>query len=212
MACAICETRRPRRYCPGVRGDICSVCCGTEREVTVECPLECEYLQEARRHEKPAPTDPKQWPNLDVEISEEFLTDHEQLLMAMGQALASAAFQMQGTVDFDAREALESLIRTYRTLESGVYYESVPPNPLAANIYRAVQAGVAEFRNAEQQRFGISRTRDGDVFRLLVFLQRVELDRNNGRRRGRTFLDGLRGLYAEDPAEEGPGPSSLILP
>ncbi len=188
------------------------MCCGTEREVTVECPLECEYLQEARRHEKPAPTDPKQWPNLDVEVSEEFLTDHEELLMAMGRALASAAFQMQGTVDFDAREALESLIRTYRTLESGVYYESVPPNPMAANIYRAVQAGVAEFRNAEQQRFGMSRTRDGDVFRLLIFLERVELDRNNGRRRGRAFLDGLRGLYAEVPADQGPDPSSLILP
>ena len=212
MACAICETRRPRRFCPGVRGDICSICCGQEREVTVDCPLECEYLQEARRHDRPAATDPAQWPNQDLQVSEEFLVDHEDLLMAMGRALAAAAFDAPGTVDFDAREALEGLIRTHRTLESGVYYESVPPNPMAANVYRGVQAGAAEFRQAEQQRLGMSRTRDSDVLRVLAFLQRVELDRNNGRRRGRAFLDGLRGLYEEAPAAGGPAPSSLILP
>ena len=212
MACAICETRRPRRFCPGVRGDICSICCGQEREVTVDCPLECEYLQEARRHERPASTDPSQWPNQDIQVSEEFLVDHEDLLMAMGRALAAAAFDAPGTVDFDAREALEGLIRTHRTLESGVYYESIPPNPLAANVYRGVQAGAAEFRQAEQQRLGMSRTRDSDVLRVLAFLQRVELDRNNGRKRGRAFLDGLRGLYEEAPAPGGPAPSSLILP
>ena len=212
MACAICETRRPRRFCPGVRGDICSICCGQEREVTVDCPLECEYLQEARRHDRPAATDPAQWPNQDIQVSEEFLVDHEDLLMAMGRALAAAAFDAPGTVDFDAREALEGLIRTHRTLESGVYYESVPPNPMAANVYRGVQAGAAEFRQAEQQRLGMSRTRDSDVLRVLAFLQRVELDRNNGRRRGRAFLDGLRGLYEEAPAAGGPAPSSLILP
>ena len=50
--CAICHTRRPRRYCPGVRGHICPVCCGTERENTVSCPLDCPYLREARVREK----------------------------------------------------------------------------------------------------------------------------------------------------------------
>jgi hypothetical protein len=212
MACAICETRRPRRFCPGVRGDICSICCGTEREVTVDCPFECEYLQEARRHDRPVDTEPEHWPNRDIQVSEEFLVEHEDLLMAVGRALAGAALDNPGTIDFDAREALEGLIRTHRTLESGVYYESVPPNPMAANLYRAVQAGAAEFRQAEHQRLGISRTRDGDVLRVLAFLQRVELDRNNGRRRGRAFLDGLRSLYAEASAGSDPAPSSLILP
>src|SRR5215212_6262711 len=69
MACAICETRRPRRFCPGVRGDICSVCCGTEREVTVDCPFECEYLQQSRHHEKPAPLDSPALPNQDIRVT-----------------------------------------------------------------------------------------------------------------------------------------------
>jgi len=212
MACAICETRRPRRFCPGVRGDICSICCGTEREVTVTCPFECEYLQESRLHDRPAPIDPATVPNQDVRITEKFVDEHEALLAFLGNVVAGAALDTPGAVDYDVREALEALIRTYRTLESGVYYESIPPNPLAANIYRTVQNAVAEYRNREQQELGMSRTRDSDVFGLLVFLQRVELDRNNGRRRGRAFVDSLRAFYAGPDAAAAPSSSSLILP
>jgi hypothetical protein len=110
------------------------------------------------------------------------------------------------------RDALDALIRTYRTLESGVYYESLPQNLVAANIYRLVQQAVAEFRQAEQQNYGAARTRDSDVLGLLVFLQRLERMQNNGRIRGRAFLGGLHGFYAAGPAPEASPPSSLILP
>jgi hypothetical protein len=213
MACAICETRRPRRFCPGVRGDICTICCGTEREVTVDCPLDCEYLQEARLHEKPVPLDETQLPNRDISVSERFLQEHEPLLAFLGMAVARAALETPGAVDFDVREALDGLVRTYRTLQSGVYYESQPANPLAANIYRMVQQAIAGYRQRETSELGISRTRDADLLGLLVFLQRIEIDRNNGRRRGRAFLDMLRGLYAPAGAEPPGSPaSSLILP
>src|SRR5215469_15574669 len=184
MSCAICHTRRPRRFCPGVRGEICTLCCGTEREVTVECPLDCEYLQEARRHEKPVLVDEKDLPNRDITVTEKFLVEHEPLLEFLSQAIARAALATPGAVDFDVREALEGLVRTYRTLASGVYYESLPANPLAANIFRMTQDAAAEYRRRETQETGISHTRDTDILGLLVFLQRIELDRNNGRRRG----------------------------
>ena len=45
--------------------------------------------------------------------------------------------QVPGVVDRDVLEALDGLIRTYRTLQSGVYYESRPNNPLAGSIYDA---------------------------------------------------------------------------
>jgi hypothetical protein len=213
MACAICETRRPRRFCPGVRGDICSICCGAEREVTVNCPFECEYLQEARLHDRPAALDPKDLPNQDIRITDRFVQEHEDLLTVTGGSLVSAALDTPGAVDYDVREALDALVRTFRTLQSGVYYETIPPNPLAANIYRLVQGGVAEFRQREQQQLGVSRTRDADVLGVLVFLQRVELDRNNGRPRGRAFLDSLRAFYASQaPQPPAAPPSSLILP
>jgi hypothetical protein len=213
MACAICETRRPRRFCPGVRGDICSLCCGTEREISVDCPLDCEYLEEARRHDKPQPIDESLIPNRDIAVSERFLQEHEPLLAFLGQALAGAAFAGSGTIAYDVREALEALVRTYRTLQSGVYYESLPPNPLAASVYGMVQQALAEYRQRETQQLGVSRTRDADVLGVLVFLQRVEMDRNNGRRRGRAFLDTLRQFYSPEPAEpSGSSAPPLILP
>ena len=210
MACAICETRRPRRFCPGVRGDICSICCGIEREVTVDCPLDCEYLQEARKHDKPVDLDPSQVPNMDIHVSEKFLSGHEQLLTFFGIALMEAALDMPGAVDFDVREALDSLVRTYRTLQNGVYYETLPQNPLAVGIHQRVQAALAEYRRREQEA-GVTRMRDADILGLLVFLQRIEFDRNNGRRRGRAFLGGLRQFYS-GADDEAPRTSSLILP
>lgn len=212
MECAICRTRRPRRFCPGVKGDICSICCGTEREVTVGCPLDCEYLREARRHEKSAPVDPKQIPNLDIRFSEEFLGEHEALVATLAGAVASAAFGAPGAVDTDAREALQALIKTYRTLEAGIYYESRPENRLAAAIFEAARDGVNKFRSEEREDGGMARTRDSDVLKTLVFLERIELDRNNSRPRGRAFLDSLRYLYSGGDGPEPAASGSLILP
>jgi len=44
--------RKEKRFCPAVHGRICAQCCGEEREVTIDCPSECVYLQQAREHEK----------------------------------------------------------------------------------------------------------------------------------------------------------------
>ncbi len=180
--------------------------------MTVDCPLDCEYLAEARRHEKPQPIEKARIPNRDIQLTERFLAEREELLAFLGRAVAEAAFATPGAVDFDVRDALAGLIRTYRTLESGVYYESVPANALAANIYRLVQEAAVGYRQEETRRLGVSRTRDADVLGILVFFERLELDRNNGRRRGRAFLDMLREFYVGDAREPEPSRSPLILP
>lgn len=212
MRCVICETRRPRRACPGVGGDICAICCGTEREVTVSCPLDCEYLQEARRHDKPPELDVSQIPNRDIQITETFLEDHEALLLFLSQTLGAVAAGNSDVVDSDVREGLEALIRTYRTLQSGLIYQNIPTNPLAAGIYSLLQGAADQFRDREKQESGIPRTRDNDVLGSLVILQRLEYDHNNGRRKGRAFIDFLDRSYSP-PADSDPGSeSSLILP
>src|SRR4051812_12027433 len=192
MLCKICNTRRPRRQCPAVGGEICSQCCGREREVTLNCPLDCEYLLESRKHDRPETVDPDTLPNLDIRVTDTFLRDHEPLLVALGQAVLFAALETPGAVDFDVREALAALIRTLRTLESGLYYETRPENMVAAEIGRRIQASITEFRNAENERQQITKTRDSDILAALVFLQRLEFGRNNGRKRGRAFVDFLR--------------------
>jgi hypothetical protein len=213
MACAICQIRKPRRYCPGVRGDICTLCCGNEREVTVSCPFDCPFLQEARKHERSAPLEEKSLPNRDIRVTEEFLEEHEALLAGAANSLLRAALETPGAVDTDLRDALDGLIRTQRTLQSGVYYESLPVNGLAIQIFRSTQEYLEEFRKEEHDSTGMSRTRDADVLQVLVFLQRLELDRNNGRPRGRAFMDFLRSFFS-NPEEllAGPRASSLIVP
>jgi hypothetical protein len=212
MACAICQIRRPRRFCPGVRGDICTICCGTEREVSVDCPLDCEYLREAHKHEKPTPLDAGAMPNRDVPVSEEFLADNQEFLVFLAQALGHAALSNPAITDFDIREALEAAIRTRRTLSSGLLYESLPANPLAAGLCRRLNEAIAEFHQKEAERLGIHKTRESVALGLLVFLQHFEISYNNGRRRGRAFLEALLDLYGVAPEPEGSGASSLILP
>jgi hypothetical protein len=211
MACAICQTRRPRRYCPGVNGDICSICCGTEREVTVSCPFDCPYLQEARKHEPPIAIEAEQIPNREIRLTEDFLEAHNPLVTATGHALLEAGLSTPGAVDHDVRDALAALIRTQRTLETGLYYESIPENTIAAAIYRYVQQATEAFRKDEKEQLGMASTRDTDVLRTFVFFQRLELDRNNGRRRGRAFLDLLRSFYPASPDSPAAGSPSLLV-
>ena len=57
------------------------------------------------------------------------------------------------------------------------------------------------------------KTRDADILRALVFLDVLAIDRDNGRKFGRSFLDALRGFQpAEDSAGGDESGSSLILP
>lgn len=194
--CQICTKRRARRHCPGVNGEICAVCCGTERENTIDCPLHCPYLIEARRHEQPAPLD--ELPNKDIRVSEEFLREHEPVLLWLSMALAQS-MEKQRAVDSDALEALEAIIKTYRTRESGLIYESRPQNPYAASIQEALQESVEELRKRLSQETGMHSLRDSEILGILVFLQRLGLQHNNGRRRSRAFFGFLLTLL---PASE----------
>jgi hypothetical protein len=208
MKCPVCNTRKPRRHCPGLNAEICSICCGNEREVSISCPLDCPFLMEARRHEKPHELNPDEIPNRDVNVTEEFLREHEPLLVFLGARLLESSLATAGAVDSDLREALESLIRTYRTLQSGLYYETRPSNLIAAGIHRGMQEAVEGLRKelAEKNSTPI---RDAEILGTLVFLERLELHENNGRPRGRAFIDYLRAFFPQ--AEKSPVPASPLI-
>lgn len=191
--CRICQVRRPKRYCPGVTADICSICCGTEREITVNCPLDCPFLREARKHEGLPQIDPRQFPNSDIRVDESFLKRNEALLILIASSIAHKALASGDIYDRDVKDALEALVRTYRTLQSGLVFESRPDNPLAARLYEAVQETVAEIRQRLTEH-GQS-IRDADILGVVAFLQRLEIQHNNGKPKGRAFLDFLRGFF-----------------
>jgi hypothetical protein len=177
--------------------------------VSISCPLDCEYLVEAREHERPVEIDPASIPNADIRVTEEFLEKQQELVTFLSMALLNAAGSTPGAVDMDVREALEAMIKTHRTRQSGLIYESRPANPLAGAIQQRLQAEIDQFQQAMQQRTGMSVLRDTDVLGVLVFLQRFELQLSNGRPRGRAFLSLLMQQFAANRPAETP---SLIAP
>jgi hypothetical protein len=202
ILCKICGKRRARRVCPAVSGDICTICCGTEREVSLSCPLECEYLQEAHRREKPVPISEPQLSNRDVEVTEEFLAQHEELTLFCIHALVQAALRTSGALDSDALAALEALIQTQRTLESGLVYETRAENMVAAQVQRAFTASLADYQKLRAEREALSPVRNSEILKVLVFLHRMGQQNQNGRPRGRMYLDLLRQMTPDQSVEE----------
>jgi hypothetical protein len=149
-------------------------------------------------HERPAPLTENDIPNLDIKLNESFVQDHEREVMELSLAL-ERAMEREKAVDLDAREAIESLVRTYRTLQSGLIYETRPQNPYAAGIQERLMKSIEELRKNMADEAGMATLRDADVLATLVFLQRLEIQHNNGRRRGRAFFDFLR-TYFPEPA------------
>ncbi|MFB3916779.1 MAG: hypothetical protein ACE14M_08620 [Terriglobales bacterium] len=192
MSCSICHIRKEKRFCPAVHDRICPQCCGTEREVTFDCPAECVYLQQARRHERPRPLQDLDPAALfpDVEVSEEFLHQREPLIIGLSFAVAKAARGDRSLRDSDIIASLASVAKSYETLVgSGLLYEpptaSVPQQALSAEL----QKSIAEYRRAEQQHIGYATLKDGDALRAIVFLLRLAHARTSGRPRSRAFID-----------------------
>jgi hypothetical protein len=190
IQCKICNQRRAKRHCPGVEGEICATCCAEGREITIECPRECPHLREARRHEAKVVLTADQVPNKDIQVSEDFVRQQEHLVLMLGNAL-TRAMEKGKAVDSDAREALQAIIQTYRTAESGLIYETRPPNPYAADIQDALKSMIEELRKRVEEATGTQSVRDADLLGTLIFLQRLGLQYDNGRRRGRVFYDFL---------------------
>lgn len=163
------------------------------------CPLDCSYLMEARRHEVPPIADPAQFPNPDIQVSEGFLRSNEPLLIWTSMALLRASLKA-GVVDADVRDAIASLVTAYRMRNSGLVYDTRPVNPLAAQICDGVEAALEDFRKQGESATGKPVVTDDRILIVMAFLQRLEIQRNNGRRRGRAFVDFLRTHFPAQPA------------
>jgi hypothetical protein len=200
VSCAICEKRKEKRFCPAVHGRICPPCCGEQREVTLDCPTDCVYLQQARVHEKPRPMQDLDQAALflQVEIGDQFVYEREHLIMGLTYALAKSARADRSLVDADLIAALTSLAKTYETLvNSGLHYEAPTTNVAQQAVAAEVEKMVKEYREAEQKHMGYVRLRDSELLRALVFLVRMAHGRTSGRPKSRAFVDFLFAQFPE---------------
>jgi len=217
LACAICEKRKEKRFCPAVHGRICPQCCGEQREVTLDCPSECPYLQQAREHERPRPIEELDQNALfpKVEVGQQFLYEQEHLILGLSFALAKSAHADRDIRDSDLISALTAVAKSYETLaNSGLHFEAPVTNLSHQAIAAEIQKMVKEYREAEQKHMGYTRLRDSHVLKALVFLLRMALSRTSGRPRSRAFVDFLFAQFPDRQsaiasADEG---SRIIVP
>lgn len=200
MSCAICEVRKEKRFCPAVHGRICAQCCGEQREVTLDCPSDCPYLQQAREHEKPRASgdlDPAAL-FVQIELGDQFLYEHEHLIMGLSYALFKATRADRSMNDRDLIAGLTSLARSHeRLVNSGLHYDEPVQGAAQQIVAGEIQAMVKEYREAEVKHTGYSRLRDSDVLKTLVFLVRMAHGRTSGRPKSRAFVDFLSSQFPE---------------
>ena len=200
MSCPICEKRRAERFCPAKAEKICAVCCGKEREVTIDCPSDCTYLISAHRYESDHPRDiPADTPLLEENIPQDLIHTQQQLMAALAFSVAKFCAAQPAAVDADILTAIEALAQTYKTLSSGLIYEKPPQAPIPGELYSALTAFLAEIKKHQAERGASVSFRDTELFYLLVFLYRMGLLRTNGRPRSRLFIEFLRGQFPQAP-------------
>ena len=211
-SCPICEKRKAERFCPAKAEKICAVCCGTEREVTIDCPADCAYLIAAHRYESEHPRNlPADTPLLEETIPKDLIHTHQKLMAALAFSIAKFCAEQPAAVDDDILSALEALARTYKTLSSGLIYELPPHAPLQRELYAALTAFLNELKKQQAERAASAPFKDIEVFYLLVFLHRMGLLRTNGRPRSRLFIEFLRGQFPQSP-ERKREESRIIIP
>jgi hypothetical protein len=155
------------------------------------------------------PVPETQLANSDIVVNEEFVRSHEELLLFCIYSLVQAALRTSGAVDSDVVEALEALIQTHRTLESGLYYETRAQNTIAAGIQRSFAASLADYQKLRAEREHLSTVRNAEILAILVFLYRLAQQNQNGRLRGRMYLDLLLQMTPE-PGVEAQAPSIIL--
>ena len=198
--CPICNKRRAERYCPAKGEKICAVDCGTEREVTIDCPNDCSHLLAAHRweesHPKPLPESEVAFP--DVSFSADLIHTRQAALSGLGYAVLLYAAEQKSLTDADVFAATQAMAETYRTLISGIYYEKPPNGAVAAGFYAGIAKFIESEKNREAEHPQSPPLEDSEIFHLLIFFLRFGRLRSNGRPRTRAFIEFLRALFPRD--------------
>src|SRR5437870_12186514 len=107
--CPLCSSRSGKRYCPAIAEQICAVCCGTKREIEIDCPSSCPYLKASRSYESEKPI-----PDSDVaakvhSYDERFIERYNQILDAVTGSVLEERMNSAWLVDNDVIEVFKNL-------------------------------------------------------------------------------------------------------
>jgi hypothetical protein len=211
--CPICNKRRAERYCPAKGEKICAIDCGIEREVNIDCPIDCSHLVAAHRWEQshPKPLAEGDVPFPEVSFPSDLIHTRQAVLSMLGYTVLIFAADQRSLADSDVFAAVQALAETRRTLLSGIYYEKPPEIPVAAGLYAALAKFIEDEKKHAAEHPEVPALKDTEIFHLLVFFLRFGRLRSNGRPRTRAFITFLRSTIPQEaPASK--EESRIILP
>ncbi|MGH9427106.1 MAG: hypothetical protein ACRD2L_12485 [Terriglobia bacterium] len=210
MKCPLCQSRKAKRFCPAKAGQICPVCCGTKREVEIDCPSDCVYLHAGREYEssKLARTTPP--PERTERLwKPSFLNAHYPRMMGLSQVIVTVRHRSPELADSDVQATFDSLLQTFSTLDKGIYYDFAPERLIQRELYLALKQfleGPAESRLISE-----SRPTTSQILDLLQFMKELFAGMTLPRPKSRAFLDHLESV-SRDFAHGQPEEPKLIVP
>jgi hypothetical protein len=206
--CPLCSTRAGKRYCPVKATQICAVCCGTKREVEIDCPSSCTYLKASRSYEAEKPIlDPELIAKIQ-KYDNSFVHRYHHVLDATNRAVAEERASSPWLVDHDVIEVYKALAATMKTLSSGIYYETLPEGPVRVSLFRRLKDAFDVLMKpdavGEHTVLKVS-----EAVEILDFVTLAAQMNSGARPRSRRYLDWLCETFGFPQPQQS---SSLILP
>jgi hypothetical protein len=207
--CPLCSDRPGKRYCPAIAEQICAVCCGTKREIEIDCPSSCSYLKASRSYESEKPIPDPEVAAKGQNYDERFVERYHQVLDALTAAVVEEHMNSKWLVDNDVIEVYKQLNATMKTLSSGIYYESLPENPDRRSLYRRLKSLLDEMMEPEPGGVRIM-LKVSEAIDVLDFLTLVAQAHSSIRPKSRRYLDWAAQTFSS--LSETPQSSGIILP
>ena len=149
MKCLLCDKRKPKRYCPAKRAQICPVCCGEKRGVEINCPLDCRYFVEGQKQHNIKVMQQrvrKQGARTYVRRAELYAQNPE-LFARLEHTFARVYREHSEITNEDLVNALELVSKTLETEKKGLIYQHQGDSTFANVISEAVLQVISEFKD-----------------------------------------------------------------
>ena len=188
--CPLCSARAGKRYCPAKDRSICAVCCGTKREIEIDCPSGCTYLKASRSYEADKPVIDPQLAAKTRKYDNNFIARYEYVLAAMNAAIVDERLASPWIVDLDVIEVYKALAATMRTLASGIYYDTLPEGPARLSLFHRLKDALEELMKPDPA--GLRRVlKAAEAVDILDFMTAVAQMNSSSRPRSRRYLDWI---------------------
>jgi hypothetical protein len=184
------------------------VCCGTKREIEIDCPSSCTYLKASRSYEAEKPPNVPELVAKLRDYDDGFFERHTHVLSGINAAVVEERSSSPWLVDIDVIEVYKALAATMRTLSSGIYYESLPEGPVRLALFRRLKAAFDELMTpdaAGDQPI----LKASEAVTVLDFMGLIAQLHSSVRPRSRRYLDWISETFGYSQPQQSGG---IIIP